>query len=219
MKQKTVVVPSAIPVYAAAAVWILFGLILPIYRLWAILLTGALSVGAWFAARRVFRGREVTVDLPADSGDAEVDRQIAEGRAALKRIREANDAIPDPEMTACMDRMEKAGYAVFDALEKDSGKSAQVRRFMTYYLPTADKLLSRYRELAATGSTGENVTGAMGQIRSSMQMVANAFEKQLDALYKDSALDIETDIEVLDTMIRADHNISRGVSLGGGAKS
>ena len=39
-------IPSAIPIYGAAAVWLVMGLILPIYRLWAIFLTLALSAAS-----------------------------------------------------------------------------------------------------------------------------------------------------------------------------
>ena len=110
--------------------------------------------------------------------------------------------------------MEAAGGAIFDALEKDVTKASQVRRFMTYYLPTTDKLLSRYRELQNVASGGENVNRAMDSIRRSMGMVATAFEKQLDALYKDSALDIETDIEVLETMLSTEQG-SGNMPMGG----
>ena len=191
-------IPSAIPIYGAAAVWLVMGLILPIYRLWAIFLTLALSAASALA----------------DTGDETVNRQIEEGRETLRRIHASNEAIPDPELSEEIRRMEAAGGAIFDALEKDVTKASQVRRFMTYYLPTTDKLLSRYRELQNVASGGENVNRAMDSIRRSMGMVATAFEKQLDALYKDSALDIETDIEVLETMLSTEQG-SGNMPMGG----
>lgn len=195
---------SAIPLYGAAAVWLLMGLIAPMYKLSMILLTLALSAAAFLVLTKRFPGREVEVETKPDSGDEAVNRQIEEGRATLKRIHESNAAIPDPGMTARIDRMEKAGAGIFDTLEKDPGKAAQVRRFMNYYLPTTDKLLTRYRQLSAVGAEGENISSAIKSIDNSMEMIAVAFEKQLDALYQDSALDIETDIDVLETMIRSD---------------
>ena len=196
-------IKSALPLYCAAVVWLVMGLILPIYRLWAIILTLALSAVTLLVAGKLFPGRVIEVQKKAASGNPEVDRQIEEGRATLKRVHEANEAIPDAVISAQIQRMENAGAAIFDALEKDVNKAPQVRRFMNYYLPTADKLLTHYRHLT-TVSGGENVNSAVKSIENSMEMIAVAFEKQLDALYRDSALDIETDIEVLETMMAAD---------------
>ena len=207
-------IKSALPLYGSAAVWLVMGIVLPIYKLWAIALTLAVSVAAALVLKKVFPGRDVEIERRADSGDEAVNRQIEEGRATLRRLHEANEAIPGEEISACIERMEKAGAAIFDALEKDVSKAAQVRRFMNYYLPTADKLLMHYRELSrVTG--GENVDSAMRSIDNSMEMIATAFEKQLDALYRDKALDIETDIEVLETMIQADGHAQQGSTLGG----
>ena len=75
---------------------------------------------------------------------------------------------------------------------------------MNYYLPTSLKLLESYSKLSATGSTQENVSSTLESIRSSMDMIARAFEKQLDHLYADEALDISTDIDVLEAMMKSE---------------
>jgi len=213
---KKIRIKSPVPLYAAGAVWLLMGLILPIYKIWAIILTAVISVIAYFAASLVFKGKEIEVQSKADSGNAEVNAQIDNGRETLKRLNESNVAIEDALISGCIERMEKAGGKIFDALEKDTAKAPQIRRFMNYYLPTADKLLVSYRELSALGTSGENVTGALNSIRNSMDMIAQAFEKQLDALYKDSALDIETEIEVMETIIKSEgHGGENGVTAGG----
>ena len=47
----------------------------------------------------------------------------------------------------------------------------------------------------------------MGSVENSLTMIVTAFEKQLDSLYKDENLDIATDIEVLETMMKSDNLI------------
>lgn len=212
---KKVRIKSPIPVYTAAALWILMGLITPIYTLPMILLTAVVSVIGYLLASIVFKGQEIEVRSKAESGDAELDRRIDDGRAMVQRIREANAAIPDPKLSALMDRMERAADAIFDAVEKDTSRASQVRRFMTYYLPTTDKLLERYRELSQVEAPGENISGAIATISRSMELIATAFEKQLDALYRDSALDIETDISALETMLKTEGHNAQGITLGG----
>ena len=213
---KKIRIKSPLPLFGAGAVWLIMGFILPIYKLWAILVAAAVSAAAYFALTKVFPGKEIEIQPKADSGNAEVNAQIDQGRETLKRLDESNKAIEDAAISACIDRMVSAGERIFAALEKDTAKAAQIRRFMNYYLPTSDKLLTRYRELMAIGGTGENATGARDSIANSMEMIATAFEKQLDALYKDSALDIEAEIDVLETIIKAEgHGEDQGMTLGG----
>ena len=51
---------------------------------------------------------------------------------------------------------------------------------------------------------GENIRVTLDSIKNNMDMVANAFEKQADNLFADEALDITTDIDVLETMMRTE---------------
>ncbi len=204
---------SALPLYGAAAIWLLMGLLTPIYKLWAIFLALALSMAGYVVLSKLFPGRTVEVEARAESGDEAVNRQIEEGRKLLKSIHASNEAILDEAISARIARMEEAAAKIFGVLERDTSKKDQVRRFMTYYLPTTDKLLTRYRELES-GGAGENVTQAKKSIENSLEMIAVAFEKQLDALYSDSVLDIETDIQVLETIIKSEGH-SDSATLGG----
>lgn len=210
MKKKRI--KSAIPIYASAAVWLLLGLICPrmLLKGWFLLLAAVLSAAAYFLLGRVFPGREVEVREAANSGDKTIDALIEEGRGKLDSLRASNAAIPDPEISKKLDRMVKAGEEIFSLLERDTSKAQAVRRFMNYYLPTADKLMNSYRLMQDTQSGGENIARAMQSVENSLGMIADAFEKQLDNLYRDRTLDIETDIEVLETMMAGDGLTGKG---------
>ena len=72
---------------------------------------------------------------------------------------------------------------------------------MSYYLPTTLKLLRAYDDMSRQGVQGENITGTMERVRGMMSTIVTAFERQLDSLFGDQALDISTDITVLDNMM------------------
>lgn len=201
---KTIKIKSAIPIYLAALIWILFGLFAPIYELIYIIIAACVSLAAYIVSSIFLPGRTVEVDAKPDSGDEAVNAQIAEGRSALRNLREADAAIEDEAISARLKRMTEAGGKIFDILEKEPSRAGEVRRFMNYYLPTADKLLTQYRELGESGSQGENVRGAMTVVENSLEMIAVAFERQLDSLYRHEAMDIQTDIDVLETMLASD---------------
>ena len=198
---RTVKIPSALPIYLAALVWVIYGICAPMYAMTHIIICAVLSAAAYVAGKQVFRGRSIQVEAEPDSGDMELNRQIKEGRLALKALREANDAIASADVSAQLDRMEAAGLKIFDEIERAAGKAGQVRRFMNYYLPASVKLLERYRALSDTGGGGENIEKALSGIEKSLHIVADAFEKQLDNLYTAESLDITADIKVLETMM------------------
>ncbi len=209
MKKK--VIRSAIPIYLAALVWILFALFMPMYKLSSILLCAGVSIGVYLISSRIFPGRVIEEEAKPDSGDAEVNRQITEGRAALKSLRTAAEDISartqhkdaQTALLAPISRMVSAGSKIFEALEKNPKDSQQVRKFMNYYLPTSVKLLEHYRTMLGAG-TGENIQKSLERIENSLSMIADAFEKQLDRLYADDQLDIYAEISALETMMAAD---------------
>ncbi len=215
MKQKKI--KSALPIYGAAAVWLLMGLICPrmLLKLWFIGITAIISAGAYFVLSKLFPGHVVEVREAAASGDKSIDALIEEARVKLDRLGQAaaqksNHAIADK-----LHRMCDSGEEILKLLEKDTSKASAVRKFMNYYLPTSDKLVETYGMLIQTRGKSENIEHALQSVENSLDMIAVAFEKQLDNLYQDKALDIETDIDVLETMMAGDGLINQ-CELNGG---
>ena len=129
----------------------------------------------------------------------------ADQYAALQQqLRQANDAIPDPVMTAKISRLETVSARIFELAKQDPGKKAQLQKFMDYYLPTALKLLNTYASLSAQDVQGENITDAKRNIEHSMDLLVSAFESQLDKLFQSDALDVSADVAALEGMLNMD---------------
>ena len=216
---KKVHVKSAIPIYIAAAVWLLMGLVFPklLLKLPGLIVAVILSVAGYFIGSKLFPGRVIEVEEKIETGDAQLDRDIEEGRARLENLRQANAAIPDPSISAALDRMTRAGDQIFQALGKEPQKVTMVRRFMSYYLPTAEKLMEQYRQLYAAPVKGENITSAMRRIEGSINMIADAFDKCADNLYRDNEMDIDAEIQVMKTMLTGDSLIENASGIRRGA--
>lgn len=214
MEMKTKKIKSAIPVYAAAAVWPLLGLICPrlLLKMWFLPIAAVISAAVYAGVSMVFKGRTVEVREDARSGDRDVDALINEGRRLLDSLTASNVAIENTEISTELQRMTAAGEEIFNLLERDPKQLVSVRKFMNYYLPTADKLMQSYRLMLESKTLGENMEQAMRSIENSLGMIADAFEKQLDNLQKDRVLDIETDIDVLETMMASD-GLIRGEAM------
>ena len=124
--------------------------------------------------------------------------------ALLRQLRQANDAIPDPVMTAKISRLEAVSARIFELAKQDPGKKAQLQKFMDYYLPTALKLLNTYASLPAQDVQGENIVDAKKNIERSMDLLVTAFENQLDKLFQSDALDVSADVAALEGMLNMD---------------
>lgn len=204
---KKIIHRSVIPIYAAAGVWLLCCLVLPMYRLWHYLVYGAVTAAAYFGARHFFPGTVEEVELPQappDSGDPEVDRLIVQGRGQLAELKTLGAAVGSPVLRERVDALEVLGGKIFTALEEDTSRLGRTRKFLNYYLPTTVELLRRYRGLEAQQARGENITSTMRKIEQMLDKVETAFRKQLDSLYEAEAMDITADIQVMQQMMAAE---------------
>ena len=122
----------------------------------------------------------------------------------LDELRRVNDEIPDEEMTDKISRLEAVSAKIFEQARTDPDKLPQMRKFMDYYLPTSLKLLNTYAELDKQGIEGENISESKHRIEQTMDTLVKAFETQLDKLFASDALDVSTDIDVMQNMLRAD---------------
>uniref|UniRef100_UPI003FF0439E 5-bromo-4-chloroindolyl phosphate hydrolysis family protein n=1 Tax=Gemmiger formicilis TaxID=745368 RepID=UPI003FF0439E len=122
----------------------------------------------------------------------------------LDELRRVNDEIPDEEMTDKISRLEAVSTKIFEQAKADPDKLPQMRKFMDYYLPTSLKLLNTYAELDKQGIEGENISESKHRIEQTMDTLVKAFENQLDRLFASDALDVSTDIDVMQNMLRAD---------------
>ena len=131
----------------------------------------------------------------------EVQKIIQAGDEYVRKIREANDAIPGEEISAKMSRMEMLVDRIFDRVEEHPESVADIRKLMEYYLPTTIKLLDAYEDLDAQPVQGENIITAKKEIEKTIDTLNTAFEKLLDDLFQDTAWDLSSDISVLQTML------------------
>ena len=148
--------------------------------------------------------REIPVSAapePEPEHAAPEDPLAVERARALAELRRLDENIEDAKLSAQIVHMEEVTGKIFDIVAGQPAKLPQLRRFLNYYLPTTLKLLNAYDRMGAAGVEGANIDGTMGRIDAMMDKVVEAFDKQLDALFADEALDISTDITVLEQML------------------
>ena len=141
-------------------------------------------------------------------------KEVEGAEAVLTEIRALNDAIEDPEMSRKIDRIGEITGNIFASLREKPDKEGKLRSFLSYYLPTTLKILGSYAQLEAQGVEGENISAAKERIEGMMDKVVEGFEQQLDRLFQDDAMDITSDVAVLERMLEKDGLGNSGMTLG-----
>ncbi len=199
---KKIVHKPAAPIYAAAVVWILYALLFPLYRVGHFALCAAASAAVYLIARLFCRDVvEEVEEKPEPTGNAELDKMISDGNLAIAEMKRLNESIKDEKISRQIDRLEEISGKIFDCVKASPEKLPQIRKFMNYYLPTTLKILNAYDRMGSQGVSGENISGTMERVENMMGTIVTAFERQLDGLFGDQALDISTDITVLENMM------------------
>lgn len=122
----------------------------------------------------------------------------------LHDLRTANDRIPDAPLSAKIERLEQISALIFKEVEAHPEKRSRIHTFFDYYLPTTQKLLDTYAEFDEMGVEGENVRQAKERIKEMMDSIVEGFEHQLDQLYSADAMEVVSDIKVMETMLNRD---------------
>ena len=209
---------SVLPIYFVGFVWVLWAVFGSLHRPTDYIMAALVSIAAYFLGKILFpdRGYEIPDEEkaspqpepqaqakqePKSTGNPEIDKLIAERERALSEMRRLNDTIEDEVSAARIDHLEDVTAKIINTVVAKPSKLPQLRRFLNYYLPTTLKLLNAYDRMDAAGVSGSNIDGTKAKIEDIMGTICTAFDKQLDALYGEEALDISTDIAVLENLL------------------
>lgn len=211
-------------IYSFALAWLVMAFFLPLYRAWGIIVATCVSALAAFfvgkrsakkelekaereqresaaAAARQEAAKEDQVQPPKKSYGPEIDGILQEGNRALGEMGRLYMSIKDPEVRAKINEIMRITDKIAQDAIDDPSDIPQIKKFMNYYLPTTIKLLNAYDRMSSQGIAGENLDKSMKNINEMLDTAIEAYKKRLDSLFANQALDIESDIEVMNTML------------------
>ncbi|MCR5324018.1 MAG: 5-bromo-4-chloroindolyl phosphate hydrolysis family protein [Lachnospiraceae bacterium] len=138
------------------------------------------------------------------TGDKEIDTMLDEEEKAIAEMRRLDDSIVDEKVSAQIVHLEEVTSKIVDCIVEKPKKRNQVKKFFSYYLPTTLKLLNSYDRMDELGISGTNIDGTKGSIETLLDTALAAFDKELDSLYGDEAIDVTSDIKVMESMLAQD---------------
>ena len=116
----------------------------------------------------------------------------------LKRCQGKLGAQADEELM----QMQKTCASILGFVHNHPEKLNRVRRFREYYLPTTRKLLDTAQGLGETDTA--NAAEIRRDITGILHTLNQAYEKLYDTLLQDVSMDVSTEIDTLEAMLRQD---------------
>ena len=212
---------SVLPIYLVGFVWLGYALLFPLHRASDYLICAGLSLAAFAAGKAIFPDKVYQAPGPAQEPKKEekADPQVAalrrEKDRAISELRRLNDAIPDEKISAQIDHLEEVTGKIIDHVIANPAKQPQISRFLDYFLPTTIKLLNAYDRMDSAGISGSNIDATKAKVEQMLNTLCSAFDKQLDALFSDEALDVSTDITVMENLLAQEGLSSPSAPTGG----
>jgi len=219
---------SVLPIYLVGITWLAYALLFSLRTPVQFLLCALLSAAVFVAGKALFPDKTYTLpgqaakeekpkeeEKPKTTGNPEVDAVLKERDRAVSEMRRLNENIPDEKISAQIDHLEEVTRKIIDLVASKPEKLPQIRRFMDYYLPTTLKILNAYDRMDSIGISGSNIDTTKGKVEKMMDTIVAAYDKQLDSLFGDEALDISTDITVMENLL-AQEGLSGGSTSTGG---
>ena len=210
---------SVIPIYLVGLTWLAYALLLPLYAPVHYILCAGVSLLVFIIGKAIFpdkvyqtrEDQEQTAREQAEKQEKAKEEPLSknpqvaalqkERERAISEMRRLNDAIQDEKISAQIDHLEEVTGKILDQVIQQPKKQPQIRRFLDYYLPTTLKLLNAYDRMDSVGVSGSNIDTTKAKVEKMLDTVCRAFDKQLDALFGEEALDISTDITVMENLL------------------
>ena len=110
--------PSVLPFYAGALVFVVLCAVLPVYKLWALLVALGGAAAAFGLGQKFCPPHVVEHEVPFHTGQDDVDAMLTDIQQKLDTLHGLNASLPDPALSAAMDRIEGAYSLVISSPTK-----------------------------------------------------------------------------------------------------
>lgn len=141
----------------------------------------------------------------------EIHRIKKDGQEYLEQLAEFKKKIMSDEMRKKIEQMETLTARIFVCASEHPESISQTDRLFKYYFPSVLKLLKVYEDVEKQPIQGENIKKTKKEIEDSLDTMNQALEKLFDEMFQNVAMDISSDIQVLEVMLKQDGLTEDGI--------
>jgi hypothetical protein len=142
-------------------------------------------------------------ELPRGIDDATAE-VLRPARAQVDAILKDAGAIGKNEVRDQIVALCRTADQILAELAAQPRKLDAARGFLTYYLDAAQRIVEGYVHLTERGAATPDITATLARAEASLRVVQQAFDRQLAAVLEDRAMDLDSEIELLERTVRSE---------------
>lgn len=127
---------------------------------------------------------------------------IAESIKSLDKLNDEKEKIENLAFRENLGKLIDNSTAILRIIEKYPEKATGLSKFSNYYLPTSLKLVASYKDFELVNSSDPRILKSMGEIEGSIKTIGEAFDKMKIDLLDDRAMDIKTEIDTINLLLK-----------------
>jgi len=139
--------------------------------------------------------------IKSGEGDA---KEVLEALEQLENLKVSTAQIKNKKVSKKVNEIIQVSKEILNRVTKKPELIQSIRRFFNHHLPTTVKLVDDYHEMENQSTKGENILASMKKIEDALAMLEDALKKQLDSLFSHSVMDLKTDVDVLENLLKKD---------------
>ncbi|UUX32954.1 5-bromo-4-chloroindolyl phosphate hydrolysis family protein [Fundicoccus culcitae] len=171
---------------------------------WPLILTIVLAVaiflGVFMITKPVLKIGDIELERLANGQELAAIYQEAE--TEVKQMTQLAEGIKNPSIGEKSKALSGIAQDILNYLEGAPKDISSSRHFLSYYLPTANKIMSNYLHLKKANVSADKFNLITERTEESLDLLTHVFAQQRDNYYKDQMMALEVETELLEKTIR-----------------
>lgn len=136
--------------------------------------------------------------------ETNIENVLKDARNKNKFIISKIDKIDDNDIKIYLNEISDSTDKIIDAISKNKKKIKRTEKFFTYYLPITVGIINKYDEIENQNLSSKEVKEFYTKAKESLKEINNSFKKVLNGLYRSDIENVETDMKVLNNILKSD---------------
>ena len=158
-----------------------------------------IGTGAFIAGELLLSSDEKN-QIPTES----VKKTLDSAKDESKDIYNMRNKIEDEDLKKYIINISTSANKIISTIEKEPKKIRKIANFFDYYLPVTLSIIKRYDEIENQNLSSQEMKEFISSTKLMLKSADEAFNKKLERLYQNDMINIDADMKVFNSMLKAD---------------
>lgn len=158
-----------------------------------------IGTGAFIAGELLLSSDEKN-QIPTES----VKKTLDSAKNESKDIYNMRNKIEDEDLKKYIINISTSANKIISTIEKEPKKIRKIANFFDYYLPVTLSIIKRYDEIENQNLSSQEMKEFISSTKLMLKSADEAFNKILERLYQNDMINIDADMKVFNSMLKAD---------------